>query len=391
MAERRFRLPPPPPPPSLSPSGGDAGFLLDSELEGGATSSRAGGRLGPTSATYEDARDDFVGRGSDEVAAGDRPPYEWSATAEEVEEIRRWTERRIARQHELERDPLRKFLVSYAACRGMEVSRLSGSHGRSSAYRREMADSGPWMEVDVLQRPQTGAPGARAFTPSPAATPGAPGFGRPPLPPPRPFSRPREVFPAEQPPRIPRPRESFSWPRPPSPVPPGGGDGDDPTSIARVAERARLARISGWLERPEITGEEGLSAEVWGNVEYAFTALKQRLPRQFGRVPRAEVLANSECDDVRGLFARIAATSAKITTAQVGPVTTLDRTWARLRQELAELHHMIRRWSYDPATGSFLAADGDGDGDAALYDRSPIPYSCRAGARLPTAASRLWD
>jgi len=121
----------------------------------------------------------------------------------------------------------------------------------------------------------------------------------------------------------------------------------------RMAERERLARISGWLERPEILGVQGLSAEFYGHVESAYVDLKQRLP-QFVDVPDMNVLAGTDTVEVRNLFARLAAYMAAVTDFFHAPVTSLDRNKQRLDLMIREIYSRLNRWSYDASRGDFV-------------------------------------
>jgi len=131
-----------------------------------------------------------------------------------------------------------------------------------------------------------------------------------------------------------------------------------PTSLRRMGDRARVARISDWLEVPEIVGSEGLSPEVWGSVQETLTDLKIRLPKNYGDVPNGDAFVNTSNDDVRCLFAQAAATHS-LMHKFYGPVTSLDKNYGRLNRDLAYVYRGLKRWRYDSSAASFRPALDD--------------------------------
>jgi len=278
----------------------DSGFAQDRELDhGDLPAILAEGRLDPGGATYEDVEHDYLETAPLETGRVHHPPYEWDYTPEQLSNVMQWTETRIQYLDALHDDNTRKFLETYAAYRNREVSRLQLTPGGgNAAYRRERSE---------MERPVTAAPGAQVPQASPLRTEEA-------------GMAPREVL--------------------------------SELSDLRYGERMRSARISGWIERPEIMGRQGLSAEVYGHVESAYVDVKARL-EQFANVPNHNVFVDTSVTEVRNLFARIAATMATITDFFLSPTTTLDRNKQRLTTMLSGYYQQLNHWEYDTQTHTF--------------------------------------
>lgn len=366
--ERRFRIRPPPP-------SNDAGFALDGELavprvlqsasarEAEAAPAPAEGRLDPGRMTYDQTREFYHARTPDEIEAEDRPPYEWTARSEEMRRAREWEDRRTDALALVASDNHRKFLEVYSAHRNREVTSLQrATAARRGAFREEEERNFRWQQqgTDVLERATTGATEPPRGDPSPY------------------------IAPAPDRPLLDRPIG-----RPPPPLPPPSERGEDvrtlsPARQARLDERTRSARIFGWFERPEITGLQGLSAEVYGHVEAAFEDLKEILP-QYEEVEDMNDLVGTDVVAVRNAFARMAATMATITDFFNAPVTALDRNYSRLSGMIGKYVVSLNRWR--PDGESFSKRDADEmRADAENKMMLPAAYRSTPVARVASSS-----
>jgi hypothetical protein len=367
----------------------DAGFARDVELDepdlpdvlraaaarAPAPAATAEGRLQPGRVTFDEVRNEYLAMDPDDIEERHRPPYEWTATSAEMERVVNWTDGRIAAQNRVRLDNTYKFLTTYAALRNKELARLQApTAARRGAFRDEQETQFRWLQLgpEVLERADTGAtvPGLGGPSPRPPESP--PGPGAPPslrvIPPPPPLP--------PQPP--PRHRRSFSV---------GGGEEDYERPVnelteegrrqqARMDQRQRLARISGWLERPEIMGIQGLSAEVYGHVETAFVDLTSAFP-QYAEVEDHDVLAGTDVVAVRNYFARLAAISSMISDFYNSPVTSLDKNKARLEADRSFVYRALNMWRYDKSRGAFVKRSADEvreEADSRLALPSPGAY-----------------
>lgn len=325
----------------------DDGFALDGELDGElprilrepTRGLAAGGRIEPGRVTYDDVRQEHLATDPRDVRDRHRPPGEWTATDQEIETVVDWTNARISAQERVRQDNSRKFLEVYAAERGKEVSRLqTGTASRPGAFRREEESSLRWMQSgpQVLERGES-----------------APSLGGGPSPVPRGVEIPDILGPVRA---APLPGESQEQAR--DRVEMLRRQAAQERENERMAERMRLTRISGWLERPEILGVQGLSSEVYGFVEKAYVYLKDNMP-QFASLENMDVIPNSDEISVRNLFAQLAANYANHKDFLVSPITALDRTGDRLLIERGEILRRLNEWGYDATRGEFWRRDPD--------------------------------
>lgn len=376
MGERRYRIPP--------PEADDEGFALDEEIpriladaEGDpGPPPLAAGRIDPGRATYDEVRDEYFAADPARVRDRHRPPWEWTATDREMDAVMRWTDERMSIQERLSRDNARKFLETYAAHRNKEVSRLQTNVGGRGAFRREEENNLRWMQTaGELERATTGAtPPQVGGGPSPAprgADAGPPSL----LGGPRPIPRPGESLTQAHE----RARRQAEEER---------GAREATRTTARMAERERLARIPGWLERPEVVGVQGLSAEVYGHVEAAYVDLKMTLP-QFSEVPDPNSFVDTSQVEVRNLFARLAATKAAITDFFVSATTALDANKRRLDAVVAQLTGLLNRWAYDARAREFVRRSPE-ELRAAFEDSLMLPGSSLADRAESSRLSLLF-
>lgn len=335
MTERRFVIPP------------DRGFVLDTELDPEeeeeeipnilreASVAPAEGRIEPGHVVFDAVRSRHLEMGPGEVRDRNRPPFEWSATDREMSDMLNWTNERISAQDRLRQDNTRKFLETYAFERSKELSRLqTQTAARSNAFRREEESNFRWASSgpQVLERGETAQPVVGG--PSP---------------------RREDVLPPTLlgPPRVaPFPGESVADARERERLQQQLEERERETTRThgRMAERERLARISGWLERPEILGVQGLSSEVYGSVESAYVYIKNNMP-QFAELEDMNVIPASDEVSVRNLFARLSANMAGHADFLNLPVTALDRTGDRFRAKIIEILAQLNWWKYDRRMG----------------------------------------
>lgn len=309
-------------------------ILRPRPAEGAFGAEGAEGRIEPGRVTYDEIRSEYLGMTPEEIEQRHRPPYEWTATPQEMERVVDWVDGRIAAQGAVKQDNIRKFLETYAAHRNIELNKLQApTAARRGAFQREEETQFRWMQLgpDVLERAETGAaePPLGGPSPRPSTSPPRPGLPGQVLPPP---------------------------PPPPSLLDrPGGGVRPPPMTgqqQSRMNDRQRLARIPGWLERPEIVGVQGLSAEVYGHLESAHVDLKSNMPH-YADVDDFNVLAGTDEIVVRNLFARLAATKAAVTDFYTSPVTTLDKNRDRLYADMAWLYNQLNKWRYVKTSDAF--------------------------------------
>ena len=333
----------------------DNGFIMDRELDSssnsssrssntrqaiqGSNSSLAQGRIDPGHVTYDDVRQEYLRMDPSDIRDRHRPPGEWSATNREMTTVINWTNDRISAQDRMREDNTLKFIETYAAERSKERDRLQkGTASRPGAFRREEESNFRRTQdgSQILERP-SGIAEDIGGEPSP------PTFGQPSVPsvlgggggPPRPGETQES---ADQRARQEEQLEEI--------------ERGQTYQRARMNERERLTRISGWLERPEIIGIQGYSSELYGSVESAFVHLKENFP-QFADLDDINTIPSTNEIVVRNLFARLAANMAGHSDFLNLPVTSLDRTGDRFRHKINEILKGLDHWGYNHKTKSF--------------------------------------